>query len=220
MTGVQTCALPISDRRRAGAGGVPEGIRRAARLRPTARARQARPRACSWGVGRLTPASLCCSRRGRIAELATRASLAALGQRRRVSSRSARDRAPTPTLRCSATPKSPARGRARRAESAVACAQVACHDWFSKGRAGRPRRAYETPSSTELAARARQRASSSCSPRLSECSERSSRNEFRGGAVRSSSAGQSASADRLIEAPQVARSDLAARPATRRRHTE
>ena len=36
-----------ADRRRAGAGGVPEGIRRAARLRPTARARQARPRACS-----------------------------------------------------------------------------------------------------------------------------------------------------------------------------
>ena len=41
-------------------------------------------------------------------------------------------------------------------------------------------------------------------------SERSSRNEFRGGAVRSSSAGQSAPADRLIRSAAVARRPLAA----------
>ncbi len=140
--------------------------------RRSARARQAWPRAGSCGVGRLAPAALRCSHRGRVAELAALTAFAALKHRRRAGLRSARVRAPTPALRCSATPKSPPRGHACRAEPMVACEQAACHGWFSKGRAGRPRRAYEAARSRRACGpRAYSRASSSCSRRVSERSE-------------------------------------------------
>ena len=111
--------------------------------------RQAVPAGGSCLRGRrCAPTALRCSPHSRVAELASFASLTALKQLRRISSRCAL-RAPTVGLRFSSLHKSPPAGTACRDDSSLAWRRTnapakACSD--------RPRRACGAPSSTGLAA--------------------------------------------------------------------
>ena len=159
-------------------------------LRGFSASRQAAPGVGSCCGGRCCASTpLRCSVRGRAAELASFASLTALKLPRQASLRSAL-RAPTSNLRSSPPQKSPTPGAACReahrrsfphGELRWIGGAVGLPQQFSKGAFGLGASLRGRRRGAEGAWPRAQRASSSDSPRLSECSERSERSEFCGG---------------------------------------